>query len=66
MLRPVVFYNAWPEDLHCVQKDMVVLKCALKIDPLPGFISCILLVDDAVALVWVVVCDDGPVPPLTL
>ncbi len=66
MLTPVeVFCKAWPGDMHCVQKDMVP-KCVLEMDPLPGFIGCILLVDNAETLVWIVVCDDGSVPPLTL
>lgn len=66
MLRPVeVFHNAWPGDMHHVQKGMVP-KCILEMDPLPGFISCILLVDDAETLVWVIVCDDGSMPPLPL
>ncbi len=45
-----VFFNAWPGDMHRAQKDMVP-KGILKMDPLPGFISCTLLVDNAEALV---------------
>ena len=46
----VSLQSFWPGDTHCVQKDMVP-KCVLEMDPLPGFIGCPLLVDNAETLV---------------